>query len=88
VWCRLLDGPVRDLNVMTRRRVFAHSLAVLEAVPGSSIHTGRLCFIHILRGGLAGAHRGDTIRIDDAKTYAIEEADAGTLLCAVRIRVA
>lgn len=48
VRCRLLAGPTRDFNVMTRRGYYAHTLE-RYALSGSIDLAGE-CFVHVLVG--------------------------------------
>jgi environmental stress-induced protein Ves len=51
VQCRLVDGTVRDLNVMTRRDRFVHAIALRSAREGAALRCGEARFAVILEGG-------------------------------------
>ncbi|MEO6836346.1 MAG: HutD family protein [Candidatus Tumulicola sp.] len=84
-WCRILGGPVRDFNVMTRRAAFSHVVDVRPVTEAVTVEPDRLGFVHLLRGSVAGARTGDTIRIGAGGLFATPDAAAGTLLCVVKI---
>ena len=84
-WCRLLDGPVRYFNVMTRRSAFSHAVAVREAGAPIAVERGSRCFVHVLSGGIGEARAGDTLRIDRPGAFATDDAELGTLLCVATI---
>ncbi|WXB12019.1 HutD family protein [Pendulispora albinea] len=59
----LLDGPVRDFNVIVdRARASATLTPSLVSVPSRvAIEAGETCLIHVLSGELAQAPAGDTL---------------------------
>lgn len=61
VSARLTDGAITDLNVMTRRGVLSHHLAVLAA--GEAVPAGTHALIAIEDGG--GLAAGDTLLAQD-----------------------
>ncbi|MCB8822147.1 HutD/Ves family protein [Microvirga rosea] len=50
--CRLLSGPIRDLNVMTRRGQFRHRTRTLEAGTALLAEDAHMAFITPLNGRL------------------------------------
>lgn len=84
-WCRLLDGPVRDFNVMTARTAFAHSVTIHDVAEHSKIAVDRPRFAYVLRGGIAGAQAGDTLDVDPGDAISTHDALAGTILAVVTI---
>lgn len=84
--CRLIDGPVRDFNVMTRRDRFAHDVEVVrldEERP--SIAGNELRFAYVLHGEADGASAGDTLVIDATSPNSLHAARAGTMLCIAHV---
>ncbi|HRI64538.1 MAG TPA: HutD family protein [Polyangium sp.] len=71
---RLLAGATRDFNVMTRRTVFTHQLAVLFS--GTSKRITRTpsarVFVYMLAGALWGAEAGDSLLIPAGETWAFD----------------
>ncbi len=71
---RLLAGPTRDFNVMTRRTLFAHQLAVLSS--GTSKRITRTpstrVFVHVLTGEVWGAKAGDSLLIPAGEPLAFD----------------
>jgi environmental stress-induced protein Ves len=84
--CRLIDGSVRDFNVMTRRDRLTHTIthATLdEAVPQTlTLRAPVLAFAYVFQGEVSGARAGDTIAFDRADKIALEGAGS---LCIVSI---
>ncbi|HXH02033.1 MAG TPA: HutD family protein, partial [Candidatus Competibacteraceae bacterium] len=76
--CRLLDGPVRDVNVMTVRARARHRVEVLHLAerPERRALAGDVTLLHALEGGLRvhgpsgdwSLGPGDTLRLDDGAT--------------------
>ena len=73
--CRLLNGPVRDFNVMSRRTRFAQRIAILRPadLPLELVDGGEIRFVHVFRGALtlsggtflpAMLVAGDSLRIE------------------------
>lgn len=77
---RLLSGPIRDLNVMTRRGRFAHAVRIVQAgaVPLSgSIRTG---FLVAMDGAINVMLREETYSLDTLDTLAIDARQEPLLL--------
>lgn len=59
---RLLDGPTRDFNVMTRRSLYSHTLDVFR--PGTPVRLKRSmeqsAFVHVFSDEMLGALAGDS----------------------------
>lgn len=70
--CELVDGPVRDLNLMVARGAAEGALEVLRIPAGSRVELppARTLLLHLLEGAVeAGGIRlaaGDTLRADEA----------------------
>lgn len=75
--CRLLDGPIRDLNLMLRRDAAAGSLELHRLAPNETLHapadTAAMVVldgaVHCGRGTL---HEGDAVVVHDEPVGAIE----------------
>ena len=64
--CRVLGGPTRDFNVMTRRGVFGHQ-AWLRPLLGPMVlmpEPGVRWFVHVLSGHAQAQHQADAPRLD------------------------
>ncbi|MEA2746265.1 MAG: uncharacterized protein QOI41_408 [Myxococcales bacterium] len=59
----LLDGAVRDFNLMVDRHRATSALVVerLEAPRSYACEPGSVCILHVIEGGLASADEGDTL---------------------------
>lgn len=87
--CVLLDGPVRDFNLIARRGLTA-ILDVLRLVPGEeSVAEAPVMVLHLFHGQVAACGRnlaaGDTLRIDGAVGRPKVVATRPSILAAVRI---
>ena len=84
--CRLLGGPTRDLNVMTVRDRWAHSVSV-SRITGRRLRiaVGSLCFVYVLHGTILSAAAGDTIAIEGPEAFEFEHSDEGALTCVVSL---
>jgi hypothetical protein len=62
----LVDGAVRDLNVIVDRAAASSTLEtrVLTADEAIACEPGNVCVVHVLEGALAGAEQGDTLVAD------------------------
>lgn len=85
--CRLLDGPTRDFNVITRRSAVRHQAWLRPLVGPMAIfpEPGTTWLVHVLSGEAAEQHRpggvvagpGDTLRLergDDARHVVVSGA--------------
>jgi uncharacterized protein len=80
--CRLLDGPVRDLNLMVDRRLGRGTMEILSmrATPASLVLTERCNLFYCLAGCVeAGTatqrtivSKNDTLRVDEGGGRALE----------------
>lgn len=84
--CKLIDGPVRDFNVMTRRDAFAHAVEIKHVPAGAHVELGGadITFATVFKGGLVGASVTDTVRIGGGESVTAA-AEAETILGVVRI---
>ncbi|MDQ7247935.1 HutD/Ves family protein [Dongia sedimenti] len=87
--CTLIDGPVRDFNLIARRGLTA-ILDVLRLVPGEeSVAAAPITVLHLFRGQIAACGRdlaaGDTLRIDGAVGRPRITATRPSILAVIRI---
>ena len=87
--CTLIDGPVRDFNLMARKGLPA-LLDVLRLLPGTeAIATASVTVLHLFHGQVAtcglNLAAGDTLRIDGAEPRIEIAATRPSVLAAVRI---
>jgi uncharacterized protein len=79
---RLLDGPTRDFNVMTRRSLFSHSFALHRS--GTPVRLTRTpqqaVLVHALDGATMGASAGDSFLLPQGPEATVELVDNATLL--------
>ncbi len=84
---RLLDGPTRDFNVMTRRSLYSHTLDVVR--PGEPLQLIRNAeqsvFVHVFSGETLGAAAGDSFLLPNGKDATID-IFADALLLVVQLR--
>ena len=86
--CRLIDGPVRDFNVMTQREHWGHEVTVHElASEAAHVEVGPIAFVHVLRGRWA-VDAGDTMRVNQTERLALEPVKGAATLCVVSLRPA
>ncbi len=82
VRARLLGGPTRDFNVMTRRDVCTHTLALRR--PGEALvlarAPGRSWLVHVLTGAAAGVPAGDSFLVPGGPDAALALAGEATLV--------
>jgi len=88
--CRLLDGPIRDMNLIVDDAQVEASLEarVLERESSWRIEPGAFTLLHAIAGRFdvaIDAHRvalapGDTLRIDDASTISALALEARAVL--------
>ena len=94
--CRLLGGPVRDLNLIVDRARAHGSIAVLPAYGGSTFSLDAdwalfLCLAGSARIEVAGSeycpHAGELLRIDEGggAAVALHEGHPGTAVADIRI---
>jgi len=78
--CALLNGPVRDVNVMTERSAFSHRVSILSLTetpvdcPMASPVEGALCLILALRGSLTVTGGEQAMTIPEHATLRLEGA--------------
>jgi environmental stress-induced protein Ves len=86
--CTLIDGPVKDFNLIARKNVHA-VLDVLRVTGSETLVRSRTTVLHLFRGQFAAADRdlvaGDSLRIDDASGPVELVAVRPSILVAVRI---
>ncbi len=86
--CTLIDGPVKDFNLIARKNVHA-VLDVLRVTGTETVALSRTTVLHLFRGQVAAADRnlvgGDSLRIDDASGPLELVATRPSILAAVRI---
>jgi environmental stress-induced protein Ves len=89
VWCRLLEGPVRDLNVMTRRDRFTHSLELAVSSPNGRIRADGARYVVVLEGELKVggeiASPLDAVALDPNGETELPVGDRGVCACVVRL---
>jgi len=82
IHARLIDGPTRDFNVMTRRTLYYHALHRHRS--GSALRLTRnpaQCFlVHVLDGATCGASAGDSILVPKGPEETFELGDEAMLL--------
>lgn len=84
--CRLLDGPARDFNVVTRRDRWSHTVAISRVMgPRLRLAVGQLCFVYVLRGTILGASAADTIRIEGPDSIEIDHPNEDAYACIVSL---
>jgi environmental stress-induced protein Ves len=85
-WCRLLNGPVSDFNVVTQRSRWKHTVNVCPVRDSRlQLAIGPLCFIYVLEGSVLGGHAGDTLRIEGPGALDLEQTSAPGLACVVSL---
>jgi len=87
---RLVDGPTRDFNVMTRRSLYSHTLEVFR--PGSLIRLKRSIeqsvFVHVLGGEIQGVLAGDSFLLPNGPEATMDiSADALLLVAQLRRQI-
>jgi hypothetical protein len=82
IHARLLGGPTRDFNVMTRRDRYAHGLRLRG--PGEPMglirDSRRSWFVHVLTGAVAGVSAGDSFLLGEGPEATLELAGDATLV--------
>ncbi len=84
--CRLLRGPTRDLNVVTRRDRWSHTVAISRVMgPRLRLAVELLCFVYVLRGSILDASAGDTICIEGPNAIELEHSREDGYACVVSL---
>lgn len=87
IHARLLDGPTRDFNVMTRRTLYSHTLELHR--PGKPVRLIRdseqSVFVHVLSGEAFGALAGDSFMLPKGPDASVD-ISANALLLVVQLR--
>jgi uncharacterized protein len=84
IHARLLAGPTRDFNVMTRRTAYSHRLAVLPSGARKQITrtpTTRV-FVHVLAGASWGAEAGDSLLLPAGETSTFDVPEDARVIVA------
>jgi environmental stress-induced protein Ves len=88
VHARLLGGPTRDFNVMTRRDLYAHTLTWRG--PGEPMGLGRdpirSWLVHVLAGAVHGVSAGDSFVLGEGPEATLEVAGEATLVVVGLVR--
>jgi len=86
--CTLIDGPVKDFNLIARKNVHA-VLDVLRATGSETVAASPTTVLHLFRGQVSAADRdlvaGDSLRIDGATGPIALTARRPSILAAIRI---
>lgn len=84
VHARLIGGPTRDFNVMTRRGVYIHSLAVVRPGEASALtrDATRSWLVHVLAGEALGVAEGDSVLFTAGPAATVELGGEATLVIA------
>jgi environmental stress-induced protein Ves len=86
--CTLIDGPVKDFNLIARKNVHA-VLDVLRVTDAETLVPSRTTVLHLFRGQVNVADRdlvaGDSLRIDDASAAVELTALRPSILASIRI---
>jgi environmental stress-induced protein Ves len=89
--CRLIDGPVQDLNLMTTRQSGRRRLEFVHLAPGATTELGEVDAVVVVSGQvrIRGDHLGylDTIRCaSPSTTLALTPASDGAVVATVSAR--
>lgn len=82
IHARLLGGPTRDFNVMTRRELYAHTLSLRrpgEPLPLTRDHD-RSWLVHVLAGAVLGVSAGDSFLLTVGPEATLELTGEATLV--------
>jgi environmental stress-induced protein Ves len=86
--CTLIDGPVKDFNLIARKNVRA-VLEVLRVTGAEMISVAPTTVLHVFHGKVSAAERdlvaGDSLRIDGAAGPVALTAPQPSILAAIRI---
>jgi environmental stress-induced protein Ves len=87
--CTLIDGPIRDFNLMAARERIDARLEVLRPAGSMSVPAGKTLLVHALRGNIAVRGEklaaGDTLRIDSAAAPVEMTGDDAAIAALIRI---
>jgi environmental stress-induced protein Ves len=81
---RLIDGAVRDFNVMTRRDAYCHTVVITNAA-GIARDDAEITFALVLDGSIASARTGDTLMVTGAPTTLEDAKRSNAILCVVQL---
>jgi environmental stress-induced protein Ves len=86
--CTLIDGPVKDFNLIARKNVHA-VLDVLRVTDAETVAAAPTTVLHLFHGQVSAADRnlvaGDSLRIDGAAGAIALTAMRPSILAAIRI---
>jgi environmental stress-induced protein Ves len=86
--CTLIDGPVKDFNLIARKNVHA-VLDVLRVTESETVAAASTTVLHLFRGQVIAADcnlvAGDSLRIDGATGPIALTATRPSILAAIRI---
>jgi environmental stress-induced protein Ves len=86
--CTLIDGPVKDFNLIARKNVHA-VLDVLRVTANETVSTASTTVLHLFHGKVSAAERdlvaGESLRIDNATGPVTLTAMRPSILAAIRI---
>jgi environmental stress-induced protein Ves len=90
--CTLIDGPVRDFNLMAAREAGSSSLTVAKLErSGIQVEAARTVVFHVLEGDASVSGRdvpqGDTLRVDEPILPLSLDARESATIAVVRIGV-
>jgi hypothetical protein len=87
--CTLIDGPVRDFNLMAARDRISANPDIVRPTPHVSIPASKTLILHALRGNVVVRSEkltaGDTLRIDSAEMPVEVTGDSAAVIAAIRI---
>jgi len=88
--CTLIDGPVRDFNLMASREAGAASLTVATLERGGiQVDAAKTVVFHVLEGDASVSGRtvpqGDTLRVDDPMLPLSLDAPQSAIVAVIRI---
>lgn len=84
--CRLLGGPTRDLNVVTRRDLWAHTVGISRVMgPRLQLAVELLCFVYVLSGSILDASAGDTICVHGPDAIELAHSREDAYACVVSL---
>jgi environmental stress-induced protein Ves len=85
---RVVGGPSRDLNVMTRRAQFAHDAAIVRSPQRFLVDDDELIFAYVLTGQAKIAETecaaGETMYLDSAERFDVHPSD-NSAVCVIHI---
>lgn len=87
--CTLIDGPVKDFNLIARKNVHA-VLDVLRLAPGTeTLGAAKTIVLHLFHGQVSASNcdlvAGDSLRVDGAASALALIATRPSILAAIRI---